>query len=523
MQPSPARADAPDGASWLPVPQPDSLPTVEELLNAQPERVAESRDVPIAARGPGRAEPHDETAWLPLPEVEDLPPIQDLREPAPDGAGSASAPVVARDISVEPSPARAAPADATTWLPLPATHELPQITELVDPDRGAGTSPPPPAPRRRRRLRARLPRLETVLRFALFLLVVVTLGGLYYGGSWVLDQGADVEVRVDGRVVKTETGVSTVASVLTEQRVTLGENDRVIPAATASVSDGMTVRIVRAFPVNADVDGLPRTLYSTFHTADGFLRDASKQLGVPTGQLALRNPPKVVRAEDTLLVRTKKVGTLLVDGSAVNYNAPAYTVAELLDRYKVLLGPEDVVSLARANKTVGADAELPDNESVEIVRVVAATDRVLEPYDLTDERRPDENLAVGETRVEQAVTGTRWVTYSLELHDGREVGRTAISAVPVKPAHPHIEFFGTKYNPLWDKMAQCETGGNWKASGQQYQGGLGIWYGNWNHYGGREFAPIAGQATKYEQITVAERIRADHGWRAWGCAKRIGL
>ena len=32
MQPSPARADPADGAAWLPVPAPDSLPTVEELL-----------------------------------------------------------------------------------------------------------------------------------------------------------------------------------------------------------------------------------------------------------------------------------------------------------------------------------------------------------------------------------------------------------------------------------------------------------------------------------------------------------
>jgi hypothetical protein len=72
-------------------------------------------------------------------------------------------------------------------------------------------------------------------------------------------------------------------------------------------------------------------------------------------------------------------------------------------------------------------------------------------------------------------------------------------------------------------MARCETGGNWAASGQEYQGGLGIYWKNWNHYGGREFAPTAGQATKFEQIIVAERIREEHGWHAWGCADRIGL
>ena len=496
------------------------------MLSGESTGATTARDVPIAARGPGRAAPHDETAWLPLPEVEDLPSIQDLLEPAPgtdadDPAAPASAPVALRDIPAEPSPARAEPADAMSWLPLPAVDELPDITELVDPDRGAGASPPPP--RTRRRLRAHLPSRATVGRLFVFLLGALTLVGVYYGGTWVLDQGADVEVRVDGRVVETETGVSTVASVLAEQHVNLGDYDRVIPAPTAAIADGMTVRVVRAFAVNADVDGSPRTLYTTYRTPADFLGDASKQLGVEKVKLALRNPPKVLARDASVLVRTKRVGTLLVDGSAVNYNSPSHTIAELLEQYKVVLGPQDFMKLGRAGDSVTPDAELPDNESVEIVRVVGATDRVLEQYTLADERRPDPSLGVGETRIEEAVTGTRWVTYSLELHDGREVGRAPISAVPKKLAHPHIEFYGTKYNPLWDKMAQCETGGNWKATGQQWQGGLGIYFQNWNHYGGRDFAPTGGQATKLEQIIVAERIRADHGWHAWGCAKRIGL
>ena len=524
MQPSPARADPADGASWLPVPAPDSLPTVEELLTGEPEPAAELRDVPIAARGPGRAEAHDETAWLPLPDVEDLPTIEHLLEPGHARADGSPAPPVARgiDIPVEPSPARAEPADASAWLPLPAVHDLPDITELVDPDRGAGASPPAAAPRRRRR-RLRLPRREVVLRLFLFLLVAVGLAGLYYGATRVLDKGDNVEIRVDGRVVRTETGVTTVGSVLSEQNVRLGDYDRSVPPVAARVDDGMTVNVVRAFRVDADFDGAPRTIYSTYRSPGGFVRDAAKQLGVARGQIALRGASKTVEPNSDVVLRTKRKGTLLVDGSSVNYNSPSLTIAELLETYNVILGSEDIVKLTQSNLIVGADGALPDNDTVEIVRVAASTDRVLEPYDEPDEQRPDDRLSVGETRVVERVTGTRWVTYSLELHDGREVGRTPISAVPVKRARPHIDFYGTKYNPLWDDMAQCETGGNWKASGYDYQGGLGIYFQNWNHYGGLAFAPTAGQATKYEQIIVAERIREEHGWHAWGCAKRIGL
>ena len=357
----------------------------------------------------------------------------------------------------------------------------------------------------------------------MFVLAAATLVGIFYGGSSILDQGADVTVRADGRVIETETGVRIVASVLEEMKVELGEFDRTRPSPLTAIVDGMTVKVVRAFPVPVDLDGSPRTLHTSYHTPEGFLRDASRQLGVPTEKLALRNPPKAVRADTPLLLRTKRIGTLLVDGSAVNYNSPSDTIAELLEQYEVVLGPSDMMKLERADKNVTPADELPDNESVEIVRVVGQTDRVLEEYTLPDERRPDPNLEAGRTRVVEAITGTRWVTYGLELHDGKEVGRIAISAVPVKRARPHIDYFGVKYNPLWDKMAHCETGGKWDARGPEYQGGLGIWWGNWDRFGGGEFAPSAGEATKLQQIIVAERIRERHGWHAWGCAKTIGL
>ena len=106
--------------------------------------------------------------------------------------------------------------------------------------------------------------------------------------------------------------------------------------------------------------------------------------------------------------------------------------------------------------------------------------------------------------------------------NGAVDSKTVISAVPTTEAKPKIIFFGTKADPRWDKIAECETGGNWHASGQTYQGGLGIYFQNWNSFGGKAFAPTAGQATREEQIQVAEQIRARHGFRAWGCGKKLG-
>lgn len=66
----------------------------------------------------------------------------------------------------------------------------------------------------------------------------------------------------------------------------------------------------------------------------------------------------------------------------------------------------------------------------------------------------------------------------------------------------------------WDKIAYCESTGNWSASGY-YSGGLQIGDATWADYGGTEYAPRAGQATKKQQIMIAEKILAGQGAGAW--------
>jgi hypothetical protein len=76
---------------------------------------------------------------------------------------------------------------------------------------------------------------------------------------------------------------------------------------------------------------------------------------------------------------------------------------------------------------------------------------------------------------------------------------------------------------IWDRIAACETQGDWSMRGSSFSGGVGFSNAAWDEWGGRQFAPNAGQATREEQIIVAERIRASVGMGAWGCAKRLGL
>jgi hypothetical protein len=68
----------------------------------------------------------------------------------------------------------------------------------------------------------------------------------------------------------------------------------------------------------------------------------------------------------------------------------------------------------------------------------------------------------------------------------------------------------------WDHVASCESGGNWGINtGNGYHGGLQFSQGTWAAHGGGEYATSANQATRDQQIAVAERVLASQGRGAW--------
>ncbi|MET8097729.1 transglycosylase family protein [Streptomyces sp. NPDC005236] len=77
----------------------------------------------------------------------------------------------------------------------------------------------------------------------------------------------------------------------------------------------------------------------------------------------------------------------------------------------------------------------------------------------------------------------------------------------------------------WDRVAQCESGGAWSADqGNGYYGGLQLDQDNWETYGGLEYAQTADQASRSQQIAVAEKVLADQGLKAWPtCGPLSGL
>ncbi|WP_434097716.1 transglycosylase family protein [Streptomyces mirabilis] len=77
----------------------------------------------------------------------------------------------------------------------------------------------------------------------------------------------------------------------------------------------------------------------------------------------------------------------------------------------------------------------------------------------------------------------------------------------------------------WDRVAECESAGQWSAdSGNGYYGGLQISQADWEKYGGLAYASSADEASRSQQIAIAEKLLDDQGLAAWPtCGPLSGL
>jgi LysM repeat protein len=109
------------------------------------------------------------------------------------------------------------------------------------------------------------------------------------------------------------------------------------------------------------------------------------------------------------------------------------------------------------------------------------------------------------------------------LARGRSLARLAV--VGAVAAGAPLVLAGTASaapESAWDKLAQCESGGNWSTNtGNGYYGGIQFNAGTWRAYGG---SGMPHHASKAQQIAVAERTLAAQGWNAWpSCSRKMGL
>ncbi|HEY6424854.1 MAG TPA: transglycosylase family protein [Pseudonocardiaceae bacterium] len=357
--------------------------------------------------------------------------------------------------------------------------------------------------------------------------IVTSALALAIGTASALSMDKTITVEVDGEQQTIHTFATSVSGALESAGLRAENKDSLAPSATSAIADGSRVVLTRGRPLTLTVDGAQHDVWTTGLTVD----DALQQLGMHTQEMELSTDRsrRIPLEGMALVVRISKPITLLDGGvPARDVRSAALSVSDLLTEQGVPLQGLDTVTPA------GTSPVLP-GMTVEVLRIRTEQRQERRPVPPPVTKIQDRRLPAGSQVVDDpGKPGEELVTYQVTLRNGTEAGRKALSAQPLTPAIPARIRVGTTGSTaaigadgtVWDRIAQCESGGNWATnSGNGYYGGLQFDKGTWSANGGDQYATYPSQASREQQIAVAQRVRNNRGsYGAWPtCSARLGL
>ncbi len=393
------------------------------------------------------------------------------------------------------------------------------------------TTPQDSADATRRRHRQTTKRVVIALNLAV--LLVLGAGVAAYGTL-----SKTVTLDVDGRKDTVRTFGTSVGSLLKSHDVRT--KDAAVDAEpTASVSDGDTIKVRYAKDVTVAVDGTVRR--ERLHAAT--VGDVLDELDVSPRKGAEVNAAKDTRLDDTastVVVSNPKKLTVRADGRKKTVTSAAPTAGEVLEEAGVRLGAADEV---RAGDALGEAALVKPGERVEVVRVrMVDTARTLRTAPQT-EVREDDTLEKGTEKVLRA--GAPRVVQQKVLvtrANGKVRSTLVLTQKVADEGSKRVVLRGTKEpepeettlaaaapesapavgdDSVWDRIAQCESGGNWSINtGNGYYGGLQFSAATWHSVGG---PGLPHENSREVQIKYAKILQQRSGWGQWSCAAKVGV
>ncbi len=339
-----------------------------------------------------------------------------------------------------------------------------------------------------------------------------------------------VTLSVDGKTQQVKTMGSTVGDVLKAGGVSIGDHDVVVPSPASKISDGSTVAVKFGRPLDVSVDGKDHRYWVT--ATD--VASALDQVGLRVGDAQLsesRGEPIGRHGLDLSVITPKKLTVAIAGHKARHKTVTALTTAQALRKLGVKVGKLDRVR-------PGLGHTLKDGDKIVFTDVRKATRKATESVGFATVRRDNADMYTGQSKTVRAGrSGSRRVVYRVTYVNGHEAKRKTLDVTTLKAPVDAIVEVGTKSRPApapapapaanyasgssaWDRIAQCESGGNWAANtGNGYYGGLQFSLSTWRAYGGPSRPDLVSRA---QQIAIAEKVRnASGGYGAWPvCGQR---
>ena len=191
-----------------------------------------------------------------------------------------------------------------------------------------------------------------------------------------------------------------------------------------------------------------------------------------------------------------------------------------------VLGTLTAVVLTGTVTAASAPAQAFESDRTDFVSVTTVEKYVpREKFAAPVVEKKDDSMNAGETKVVRlGKPGVRNVTYTLVYENGKLAAKRVADQDVLKKPRAKVVRIGTKIpDGVWDRLAGCESGGNWHINtGNGYYGGLQFSLGTWHSYGG---TGLPSQHSRETQIAIATKLRnASGGYGAWpACAAKLGL
>ena len=360
------------------------------------------------------------------------------------------------------------------------------------------------------------------LMIALASVVVLAVAGSTWGYSAL---SKTVTLSLDGRSEQVTAFGGTVGDVLRSEGVDVTSRDVVAPSLDEKIEDGSKITVQFAKQLKLDVDGSTKTYWVTATTVSRALDEIGRNYR--DADLSVSRGGSIDREGMTLQVVTPKtLHVKLGKHRTVKRTVTALTVEDALDQLGVKLGKHDETKPAPQHL-------LQDGDKLVFTNVKVVTKHIKgEVMDFSTVEQDDASMYEGDTSVVRAgKTGLRDVTYRIVYRNGEISVRKVLHQDVLRAPVSQIEKVGTKAaavnfaggSTVWDRLAQCESGGNWATNtGNGYYGGLQFSLGTWHGYGG---SGLPSNASRETQIAIATKIRnASGGYGAWpACAASLGL
>jgi uncharacterized protein YabE (DUF348 family) len=338
-----------------------------------------------------------------------------------------------------------------------------------------------------------------------------------------------VTLSVDGQTTEVRTSAGTVAALLRTRGIEVNGHDVVAPNLDAKVQDGTRVAVKFGRQVTFTVDGAAQTIWTTATTVDDAL--AALGMSLTGAELSTSRSSGIGRQGLTIVIATQKKIIIIDAGKKRTITTTGQTLADALAAAKIKVDADDELSASPKTRLVdGAKFTFTD------VEISSKTKKLKVDFDTV--RKESSKLKKGVTKIDTpGERGVRAVTYKIVRHNDEIVKRAKIKSKLINKPVTEVILVGTKKTTtakkssggsstpsgsVWDKLAQCESGGNWSINtGNGYYGGLQFSLSTWRAYGG---SGMPNKASREQQIAIAKKLQADAGWGAWpACSSKLGL